>query len=95
MADVNLYCRRRDFIKKLKLAEVKLSVSSPSAVPEFSFDSGSAVRFQLRGGGSSSRRTNIQLLLRTRAASGTLLSVTSREAGESIVLEVGQSQTQL
>ncbi|KAM9851671.1 neural-cadherin [Aulostomus maculatus] len=57
------------------------------AVPELSFDSGSVVRFQLRGGGSS-RRTSVQLLLRTRAASGTLLSVTSREASEYIVLEV-------
>ncbi|KAE8277625.1 Neural-cadherin Cadherin-N [Larimichthys crocea] len=57
------------------------------AVPEFSFDSGSVVRYQLRGGGSS-RRTNIQLLLRTRATSGSLLSVTSREANEYIVLEV-------
>ncbi|XP_044062896.1 neural-cadherin [Siniperca chuatsi] len=58
-----------------------------TAVPEFSFDSGSVGRFQLRGGGSS-RRTNIQLLLRTRATSGTLLSVTSREANEYIVLEI-------
>lgn len=71
-----------------------LSHSSPSAIPEFSFDSGSMVRFQLRGGGSS-RRTNIQLLLRTRSTSGTLLSVTSREASEYIVLEVSQSQTEL
>ncbi|XP_031175500.2 neural-cadherin [Sander lucioperca] len=58
-----------------------------SAVPEFSFDSGSVVRYQLRGGGSS-RRTNVQLLLRTRATSGTLLSVTSRDASEYIVLEI-------
>ncbi|KAF3692423.1 Neural-cadherin Cadherin-N [Channa argus] len=50
-------------------------------------DKGSAVRYQLRGGGSS-RRTNIQLLLRTRSASGTLVSVTSREASEYIVLEI-------
>ncbi|CAJ1061360.1 neural-cadherin isoform X1 [Xyrichtys novacula] len=57
------------------------------AVPEFSFDSGSAVRYQLRGGGSS-RRTHIQLLLRTRASSGTLLSMTSREANEYIILEI-------
>nr|XP_046255492.1 neural-cadherin [Scatophagus argus] len=57
------------------------------AVPEFSFDSGSVVRYQLRGGGSS-RRTNIQLLLRTRNTSGTLLAVTSREASEYIILEV-------
>ncbi|KAK5861672.1 hypothetical protein PBY51_017129 [Eleginops maclovinus] len=58
-----------------------------SALPEFSFDSGSVVRFQLRGGGSS-RRTNVQLLLRTRASSGTLLSMTSREADEFIALEI-------
>uniref|UniRef100_A0A4W6DCA0 Si:dkey-22o22.2 n=1 Tax=Lates calcarifer TaxID=8187 RepID=A0A4W6DCA0_LATCA len=57
------------------------------AVPEFSFDSGSVVRYQLRGGGSS-RRTNVQLLLRTRSTTGTLLSVTSREANEYIVLEI-------
>ncbi|KAM9310460.1 neural-cadherin [Pholidichthys leucotaenia] len=57
------------------------------AVPEFSFDSNSVARFQLRGG-SSSRRTNFQMLLRTRATSGTLLSVTSREAKEYIVLEI-------
>ncbi|GLD53269.1 neural-cadherin-like protein, partial [Lates japonicus] len=57
------------------------------AVPEFSFDSGSVVRYQLRGG-ASSRRTNVQLLLRTRSTSGTLLSVTSREANEYIVLEI-------
>ncbi|KAI3360564.1 hypothetical protein L3Q82_002285 [Scortum barcoo] len=59
------------------------------AVPEFSFDSGSVVRYQLRGGGSS-RRTNVQLLLRTRATSGTLLSVTSREANEYIVMEIAE-----
>nr|XP_054596935.1 neural-cadherin [Nothobranchius furzeri] len=57
------------------------------AVPEFSFDSNSAVRFQLRGG-SSSRRTNIQLLLRTRSTSGVLLSVASRDVNEYIILEI-------
>ncbi|XP_072249833.1 neural-cadherin [Leuresthes tenuis] len=57
------------------------------AIPEFSFDSSSMVRFQLRGG-SSSRRTNIQLLLRTRATTGTLLSLASREANEYIILEI-------
>ncbi|XP_041648938.1 neural-cadherin isoform X1 [Cheilinus undulatus] len=59
------------------------------AVPEFSFESGSTVRYQLRGGGSS-RRTHIQLLLRTRSSFGTLLSVTSREANEYIVLEIAE-----
>uniref|UniRef100_A0A3Q4BS21 Uncharacterized protein n=1 Tax=Mola mola TaxID=94237 RepID=A0A3Q4BS21_MOLML len=58
-----------------------------TAVPEFSFDSGSGVRYQLRGGGGS-RHTHVQLLLRTRETSGTLLSVTSREASEYIVLEL-------
>lgn len=64
-----------------------LSPPHLEAVPESSFDSNSVMRFQLRGGGSS-RRTNIQLLLRTRAMSGTLLSVASRDASEYIVLEV-------
>ncbi|RVE63047.1 hypothetical protein OJAV_G00163090 [Oryzias javanicus] len=59
------------------------------AVQEFSFDSNSLVRFQLRGG-SSSRRTNVQMLLRTRATSGTLLYVASREASEYIVLEISE-----
>ncbi|XP_034029812.1 neural-cadherin [Thalassophryne amazonica] len=57
------------------------------AVPEFSLDPGSVVRYQLRGSGSS-RQTNIQMLLRTRATSGTLLSVTSRDSSEYIVLAV-------
>ncbi|CAG6014487.1 unnamed protein product [Menidia menidia] len=61
------------------------------AVPEFSFDSRSMVRFQLRGG-SSSRRTSIQLLLRTRATAGTLLSMASREASEYIILEIIEGQ---
>nr|XP_061812727.1 neural-cadherin-like [Nerophis lumbriciformis] len=60
-----------------------------SVLPEFSLDSNSALRFHLRGG-SNSRRTNIQMLLRTRATSGTLLSVTSREANKYIVLEIAE-----
>lgn len=74
---------KRDFISL---------VPSP-AVPEFSFDSGSGVRYQLRGGGGS-RHTHVQLLLRTRETSGTLLSVTSREASEYIVLEVSPPASQ-
>nr|XP_057909277.1 neural-cadherin isoform X1 [Doryrhamphus excisus] len=58
-----------------------------TVVPEFSLDSNSVLRFHLRGG-SNNRRTNIQLLLRTRSTSGTLLSVMSREASEYIVLEI-------
>lgn len=45
------------------------------------------LRYQLRGGGSP-RRTHIQLLLRTRSSSGTLLSMTSHGANEYIILEV-------
>ncbi|KAM8870426.1 neural-cadherin isoform 2-T2 [Spinachia spinachia] len=60
-----------------------------TTVPEFSFSSGSVVRFQLRGGGSS-RRSDVRLLLRTRSSSGSLLSVTSRESGECIVLEIAE-----
>lgn len=58
-----------------------------AAIPEFSLGSGSALRFHLRGGGSS-RHTSVQLLVRTRAASGTLLAVSSPSAEEYIVLEV-------
>ncbi|XP_051921985.1 neural-cadherin [Hippocampus zosterae] len=61
-----------------------------TVVPEFSLDSNSVLRFHLRAGGSTNRRTNIQLLLRTRATSGTLLSVMSREADEYIVLEIAE-----
>lgn len=45
------------------------------------------LRYQLRGGGSP-RRTHIQLMLRTRSSSGTLLSMMSRGANEYIILEV-------
>ncbi|XP_067093535.1 neural-cadherin [Osmerus mordax] len=57
------------------------------ALPEWSFDQDSMLRYQLRGGGSP-RRTHLQLLLRTRSASGTLLSMTSRDANEFIILEI-------
>lgn len=52
-------------------------------------ETGGVMRFQLRGGGSS-RRTSVQLLLRTRAASGVLVSVATRDSSEYIVLEVSQ-----
>lgn len=61
-----------------------------SAIPEFSFNLGSVVRFHLRGG-SSSRHTSIQLFIRTRAASGTLLAASSSSPTEFIVLEVSLS----
>lgn len=62
-----------------------------SVVPEFSLDPGSLLRFQLQGGISSSRHTSVQLLLRTRSASGTLLALGSRRSGHYLVLEVSQS----
>lgn len=62
----------------------------PAAIPEFSFGSGSVLRFRLRGGGSS-RHTSVQLLVRTRAPSGTLLAVSSPSGEEYIVLEVSLS----
>ncbi|XP_057689572.1 neural-cadherin isoform X2 [Corythoichthys intestinalis] len=61
-----------------------------TVVPEFSLDSESVLRFHLGGGGGTNRRTEIQLLLRTRATSGILLSVTSREAHEYVVLEIAE-----
>lgn len=66
-----------------------------SVVPEFSLDPGSLLRFQLQGGSSSSRHTSVQLLLRTRTASGTLLALGSRLAGHYLVLEVSQSQAKV
>lgn len=66
-----------------------------SVVPEFSLDPGSRLRFQLQGGSSSSRQTSVQLLLRTRAASGTLLALASRRVGHYLVLEVSQSQAEV
>uniref|UniRef100_A0A8C7LXV5 Si:dkey-22o22.2 n=1 Tax=Oncorhynchus kisutch TaxID=8019 RepID=A0A8C7LXV5_ONCKI len=57
------------------------------ALPEWSFVRDSMLRYQLRGGGSP-RRTHIQLLLRTRSSTGTLLSMTSRDANEYIILEI-------
>ncbi|CAL8258805.1 unnamed protein product [Boreogadus saida] len=56
-------------------------------VPEWSLDQDSVLRYQLRGGGSP-RRTHAQFLLRTRASTGTLLSVTSRDGSEYIILEI-------
>lgn len=66
-----------------------------SVVPEFSLEPGSLLRFQLRGGSSSSRHTHVQLLLRTRIASGTLLALASHQAGHYIILEVGQPLTEV
>uniref|UniRef100_H3D609 Si:dkey-22o22.2 n=1 Tax=Tetraodon nigroviridis TaxID=99883 RepID=H3D609_TETNG len=60
-----------------------------AAVPEFSFGSGSLLRLGLRGGGSS-RHTSVQLLVRTRAPSGTLLAASSPSAREYVVLEVSE-----
>ncbi|XP_041961666.1 neural-cadherin [Alosa sapidissima] len=57
------------------------------ALPDWSFEPDSVLRYQLRGGGSP-RWTHAQLMLRTRATSGSLLSMTSRDANEYIVLEI-------
>uniref|UniRef100_W5L865 Si:dkey-22o22.2 n=1 Tax=Astyanax mexicanus TaxID=7994 RepID=W5L865_ASTMX len=56
-------------------------------LPEWSFDKESMLRYQLRGGGSP-RRTHAQLLLRTRSSSGSLLSMSSRDSNEFIILQV-------
>uniref|UniRef100_A0A8C9RT17 Si:dkey-22o22.2 n=1 Tax=Scleropages formosus TaxID=113540 RepID=A0A8C9RT17_SCLFO len=57
------------------------------ALPEWSFERDSMLRYQLRGG-STSRRTHAQLLLRTRSPNGSLLTLSSREANQHITLEV-------
>lgn len=57
------------------------------ALPEWSFEKDSVLRYQLRGGGSP-RRTQVHFLLRTRSSMGSLLSMASRDANEFIILEV-------
>ncbi|KAK1794615.1 hypothetical protein P4O66_001333 [Electrophorus voltai] len=56
------------------------------ALPEWSFEKESVLRYQLRGG-ASPRLTQAQLLLRTRASSGSLLSMSSRNS-EFIILQI-------
>lgn len=67
-------------------------MSPTLALPDWSFEPDSVLRYQLRGGGSP-RSTHAELLLRTRASSGSLLSMTSRDANEYIVLEVSDMST--
>uniref|UniRef100_A0A3B4CXY3 Uncharacterized protein n=1 Tax=Pygocentrus nattereri TaxID=42514 RepID=A0A3B4CXY3_PYGNA len=57
------------------------------ALPEWSFEKESMLRYQLRGGGSP-RRTHAQLLLRTHSSSGNLLSMSSRDSIEFIILQI-------
>ncbi|KTF89691.1 hypothetical protein cypCar_00002126 [Cyprinus carpio] len=57
------------------------------ALPEWSFEKDSVLRYQLRGGGSP-RKTQAQFLLRTRSFVGSLLSMASRDANEFIILEL-------
>ncbi|XP_041101476.1 neural-cadherin-like [Polyodon spathula] len=61
------------------------------AQPEWSFEKNSLIRYQQRVAGSP-RRTQIQLLVRTRSPSGTLLSMASRDASEYIILEAVDGQ---
>ncbi len=57
------------------------------ALPEWSFEKDSVLRYQLRGG-ESPRKTLAHFLLRTRSSMGSLLSMASRDANEFIILEV-------
>ncbi|XP_077071073.1 neural-cadherin [Siphateles boraxobius] len=57
------------------------------ALPEWSFEKDSVLRYQLRGLGSP-RRTQAHLLLRTRSSMGNLLSMASRDSSEFIILEI-------
>ncbi|MGH0141278.1 UNVERIFIED_CONTAM: hypothetical protein FKN15_078002, partial [Acipenser sinensis] len=61
------------------------------ALPEWSFEKNSLIRYQQRVAGSP-RRTQAQLLVRTRGHSGTLLSMASRDASEYIILEAVDGQ---
>ncbi|XP_053349522.1 neural-cadherin [Clarias gariepinus] len=57
------------------------------ALPEWSFEKESMLRYQLRTG-LSPRRTHAQFLIRTRSSSGILLSMSSRDSSEFIILEI-------
>ncbi|TTA40571.1 Neural-cadherin [Bagarius yarrelli] len=57
------------------------------ALPEWSFEKDSILRYQLRTE-ISSRRTHTQLLIRTRSSSGFLLSMSSQDSNEFIILEI-------
>ncbi|KAF5905708.1 neural-cadherin-like [Clarias magur] len=57
------------------------------ALPEWSFEKESMLRYQLRTG-ISPRRTHAQFLIRTRSSSGILLSMSSRDSSEFIILEI-------
>ncbi|MGH0159125.1 UNVERIFIED_CONTAM: hypothetical protein FKN15_071875 [Acipenser sinensis] len=61
------------------------------AQPEWSFEKNSLIRYQQIVAGSP-RRTQAQLLVRTRGHSGTLLSMASRDASEYIILEAVDGQ---
>ncbi|XP_037102848.1 neural-cadherin [Syngnathus acus] len=58
-------------------------------VPEYSFDGHSHVRYQLASP-LPARRTAVQILVRTRKHSSTLLSLSSREQSEYLRLEIYQ-----
>ncbi|XP_077376416.1 neural-cadherin isoform X1 [Festucalex cinctus] len=58
-------------------------------VPEYSFDGHSHVRYQLASP-LPARRTSVQVLVRTRKHSSTLLSLSSREQSEYLRLEILQ-----
>ncbi|XP_062848374.1 neural-cadherin [Trichomycterus rosablanca] len=57
------------------------------ALSEWSFQKDSMLRYQLRRG-LNPRKTYVQLLIRTRTSSGSLLSMSSRDANEFIILEI-------
>ncbi|GAA6100641.1 neural-cadherin, partial [Tachysurus ichikawai] len=58
-----------------------------NALPEWSFEKESMLRYQLRTG-ISPRRTHAQFLIRTRSSSGFLLSMNSQDSNEFIILEI-------
>ncbi|KAI1885496.1 hypothetical protein AGOR_G00204290 [Albula goreensis] len=60
-------------------------------LPEWFLETESMLRFQLRGDGSP-RQTHAQLLLRTRAPSGTLLTMASQDNLQHITLEILDGQ---
>lgn len=73
-----------------ELIEQALCVFDWQVAPEFSFDGRSHVQFQLLWS-LPARQTRVQVGVRTRAASGVILSLLSQEQNEYLRLEVSHS----
>lgn len=68
-----------------------MCVFDGQAAPEFSFDGRSHIQFQLQWS-LPARKTHVQVGVRTRTASGVILSLLSQEQNEYLRLEVSHGR---